>query len=93
MEVVSLARQYGIYILCDEVYRFLEYKEEDRGAFICELYELGVSINVMSKSFGLPGLRIGWAASRSKLVIESIRIKIIQACVIMFLGSLSVRLL
>lgn len=71
LEVVLLARQYGIYILCDEVYRFLEYKAADRVPSICELYELGVSINVMSKSFGLPGLRIGWAASRSQFVIEA----------------------
>jgi aspartate/methionine/tyrosine aminotransferase len=31
---------------------------------VCELYERGVSLGVMSKSFGLAGLRIGWIATQ-----------------------------
>ena len=32
--------------------------------FVADLYERGLSLNVMSKSYGLPGLRIGWIASQ-----------------------------
>ena len=65
-EIVSMAEKNGIYIFLDEVYRFLEYDEKDRLPSICDIYDKGVSLNVMSKSFGLPGLRIGWLATRDK---------------------------
>lgn len=62
--VIALARQSGAYIFSDEVYRFLEVDENDRLPSIAYSYEKGVSLNVMSKAFGLAGLRIGWLASR-----------------------------
>ena len=31
-----------------------------------EAYEKGLSLGVMSKAYGLPGLRVGWIASRDR---------------------------
>ena len=38
--------------------------------FIADVYERGLSLNVMSKSYGLPGLRVGWIACQDAEVIS-----------------------
>jgi aspartate/methionine/tyrosine aminotransferase len=64
--IVDLARGSGLLLFSDEVYRFLEYDADDRLPAACELYENGVSLGVMSKAFGLAGLRLGWVACRNR---------------------------
>ena len=59
--LVAAAREFGIYIFSDEVYRGIE-QEEKRIPQLADIYEKGISLNVMSKAYGLPGLRIGWIA-------------------------------
>ncbi len=54
----------GITLLADEVYRFLELDEADRLLPGADAYPKGVSLGVMSKSFAMAGLRIGWLATR-----------------------------
>ncbi len=56
----------GIHLLADEVYRFLELDEDDRLAAGADIFARGVSLGVMSKSFAMAGLRIGWLASRDR---------------------------
>jgi aspartate/methionine/tyrosine aminotransferase len=56
----------GIRLLADEVYRFLEVDETDRLITGADAYPLGISLGVMSKSFAMPGLRIGWLATRDR---------------------------
>jgi aspartate/methionine/tyrosine aminotransferase len=36
---------------------------------VADIYERGVSLNVMSKSYGLPGIRVGWVACRDAGVL------------------------
>ena len=64
--LADTARDRGILIFSDEVYRFLEYDETDRPASFCDRSENAVSLGVMSKSFGLPGLRLGWIATKNE---------------------------
>jgi len=68
--VVTLCRQRGIWLLSDEVYRLTEYQDETRLPQVADLYERGISLNVMSKAYGLPGLRIGWIACRDPWLIQ-----------------------
>jgi aspartate/methionine/tyrosine aminotransferase len=68
--MISLARKTGAYIFCDEVYRFLEIDESKRLPAIADGYEKGISLNVMTKSFGLAGLRIGWLASKDSDLLQ-----------------------
>jgi aspartate/methionine/tyrosine aminotransferase len=63
-EIVDLARQYGLYIFSDEMYRLLEYEAASRLPAMCDIYERGISLFGLSKTFALPGLRIGWLATR-----------------------------
>ena len=64
--LVELCRTRGIWLFSDEVYRGLERSDADRIPQAAEVYERGISLNVMSKAYGLPGLRIGWIACRDR---------------------------
>ncbi|WP_281986662.1 aminotransferase class I/II-fold pyridoxal phosphate-dependent enzyme [Aquimarina aggregata] len=74
LAIVEIARTHNIIIFCDEVYRELEHKSEYTIPAFADIYENGVSVGVMSKTYGLPGLRIGWIASRNSKIIENIAI-------------------
>jgi aspartate/methionine/tyrosine aminotransferase len=71
-QIVAVARRSGLLLFSDEVYRFLEYDAADRLPAACEVYEHGVSLGVMSKAFGLAGLRLGWVACRNHDILRSL---------------------
>ena len=74
--IIDLARENGLALFSDEVYRFSEYDENDLLPGMYDLYENSLSLGVMSKSFGLAGLRIGWIASKNRKILEGlVRIK------------------
>ncbi|MFN2159998.1 MAG: aminotransferase class I/II-fold pyridoxal phosphate-dependent enzyme [Anaerolineales bacterium] len=62
-EMVDTVREFGAYLLSDEMYRFLELGRRQPLPAGCDLYERAFSLSGLSKSFGLPGLRIGWVAT------------------------------
>lgn len=68
--LVALCRKHGIYLFSDEVYRGIELNDADRMAQIADVYEKGISLNVLSKAYGLPGLRIGWVASQDRDALQ-----------------------
>ncbi|MCB1111176.1 MAG: aminotransferase class I/II-fold pyridoxal phosphate-dependent enzyme [Chlamydiales bacterium] len=70
--LIELARKNGAYIFCDEVYRYLEVDEAHRLLSMADAYEKGISLNVMTKAFGLAGLRIGWIATQDKRFLREI---------------------
>jgi aspartate/methionine/tyrosine aminotransferase len=59
-EVVAIARERGIHLFSDEMYRGLELQPAQRLPAGCEAYDRAVSLAGMSKVFGLAGTRIGW---------------------------------
>lgn len=65
-KILSAAKAANCYVLSDEAYRFSEQEITDRLPAACDLYEKAISIGVMSKPFGLPGLRIGWLATQDQ---------------------------
>jgi aspartate/methionine/tyrosine aminotransferase len=64
--LVALAEEADAHLLLDEVYRYLEFDEGDRLPAGTDATDRGVSLGVMSKSFAMAGLRIGWLASRDR---------------------------
>ncbi|MCP0885844.1 aminotransferase [Ligilactobacillus sp. WILCCON 0076] len=60
-EIVAIARLVDAYVLVDEVYEPLLQKEDF--VSIADIYEKGIASNSMSKTYSLPGIRIGWTAS------------------------------
>ena len=69
-QVIQLAAARGIILFCDEVYRELEHDPASRLPAACELYDRAVSLGSMSKTYGLPGLRLGWLASKDADILE-----------------------
>jgi aspartate/methionine/tyrosine aminotransferase len=70
--VLELASQRGIYILCDEVYRELEHDPAMRLPAGCDCYDRALSLGSVSKTYGLPGLRLGWLACRDTAFLQKI---------------------
>ncbi|HDS1816301.1 TPA: aminotransferase class I/II-fold pyridoxal phosphate-dependent enzyme [Pseudomonas putida] len=68
--LVELCRKHGIYLFSDEAYRLLGVGATAQLPAAADAYELGVSLSVMSKPFGLPGLRIGWIACRDRELLQ-----------------------
>lgn len=69
-QVTKLAARGGIILFCDEVYRELEHDPVDRLPAACEVYERAVSLGSMSKTYGLPGLRLGWLVSKDAEIVR-----------------------
>ncbi len=70
-ELIALLRERGILLLSDEVYRGLELDDADRLPTGADAYENGISLGVMSKAYGLAGLRVGWVATRNPEVLHA----------------------
>lgn len=70
--LVALCREKGLWLFSDEVYRLLELDPSKRVPQAADLYERGISLNVLSKAYGLPGLRVGWLACRDAALLSRI---------------------
>lgn len=68
--LIALCRRHGLWLVNDEVYRLIDREPAARLPQVADVYERGVSINGLSKSFGLPGLRVGWVACRDHAALE-----------------------
>ena len=68
--LVAIAEDAGAYLLMDEVYRYLEFDNDERLPAAAEATARGISLGVMSKSFAMAGLRIGWLATRDRDLLE-----------------------
>jgi aspartate/methionine/tyrosine aminotransferase len=64
------AKENDLLLFCDEVYRELEYDPARRLPAGCDLGDHAVSLGVLSKTYGLAGLRIGWIATKNRAVYE-----------------------
>jgi aspartate/methionine/tyrosine aminotransferase len=69
--VAEIAADAGAHLLSDEVYRFLELDPTDRLPAGADLGPHGISVGVMSKSFAMAGLRIGWLATQDTRVLDA----------------------
>jgi aspartate/methionine/tyrosine aminotransferase len=70
--VTGLAHAHGLVLFSDEVYRELEHAPDDRLPAACDLDVRAVSLGSISKSYGLPGLRLGWLVTRDAALREAI---------------------
>lgn len=69
-ELISICRTNGIYLFSDEVYRLVERDPAIRLPQVADVYEKGLSLNVMSKTYGFSGLRIGWVMTKDMVVLQ-----------------------
>lgn len=71
MRLVDVARENDCIIFSDEMYRFLEYRVEDRLPSVCEIYENGISLCGLSKSFSMAGARSGWLITKNDTYLKN----------------------
>lgn len=70
--LIELCEERGIRLIADEVYRGLELDPGRRLPHAADLSPTAVSINVMSKSYGLPGLPVGWVVCRDRAFLQQL---------------------
>lgn len=66
--VLSLLEGHGAYLLVDETYREMAFS--DTPPVAATLSPRAISVSSMSKTFGLPGIRMGWLLSRDAALSE-----------------------
>lgn len=64
--IIAFCEKYDLYLFSDEMYHGIEAKPELQLAPACTVYKKAVSLSGMSKSFAMPGVRLGWIASQDK---------------------------
>lgn len=69
-EIVEIAAKNNSWILSDEVYRGLNLSGNPYSLSIADIYDKGISVGSMSKTYSLPGLRVGWVFAREDLINE-----------------------
>lgn len=72
--LVEIARRHNIIIFSDEVYRLLGPSSTTEWAPpLCSLYERALSLGVMSKAFGMAGLRVGWLVCQDEGILKALQ--------------------
>ena len=69
-EILRVVSARGIWLFADEVYRGLEHDPAARLPRAVDVYERAVSLDGLSKSYGLAGLRLGWLVLRDRVLRE-----------------------
>lgn len=73
-DVISLCEKYGSYLFSDEMYRGLELNPDDTLPSACQVYSKAISLSGVSKTLGLPGVRIGWLVSKNEEIMRRLKI-------------------
>jgi len=68
--IIECADKVGAWILADEVYRGADRISEEENPSFYGLYDKVIAVGSMSKAYGLPGLRLGWAVAPEKIIDE-----------------------
>jgi aspartate/methionine/tyrosine aminotransferase len=68
--ILALCEERGVRLFSDEVYRGLEPAGRTPLAQAADRSPAALSLGVMSKAYGLPGLRIGWLASKDRELLS-----------------------
>lgn len=66
--IVAIARERGLWLFSDEVYRGLEIGQRNPAAV--DVYERAFCLGTTAKTYGLAGLRIGWIATHDQATLD-----------------------
>ncbi|HEY1870003.1 MAG TPA: pyridoxal phosphate-dependent aminotransferase, partial [Chitinophagaceae bacterium] len=77
--IIEIIEEKQTYLLLDETYRDMCFVEKLPVA--ATLSDRVISISSMSKSYGLPGIRIGWIISKNKQLMETFLAAKEQICI------------
>ena len=68
--IIRIAEEVGAWILADEVYSGAERLTDDQTPSFYGRYAKVIAVGSMSKAYGLPGLRIGWALGPTDTIAD-----------------------
>jgi len=71
-KIVEIAKNNDIYLFSDEMYHLLTLSNTKEIPCVCDIYEKGISLWGMAKTFGLAGLRIGWLACQNTELLKKV---------------------
>jgi len=66
----ELCNRRGVRVVSDEVYRGIELEPSNTLSAAVDVNPTALSVGVMSKAYGLPGLRVGWIASHDRAALS-----------------------
>lgn len=72
LELIQILDKRDIWLFSDEVYYLLGPNHTEHALPAAPLYKKAVSLGVLSKAYGLPGLRIGWIACQDQTLIQAV---------------------
>ena len=70
-QILTLAKHYDCYVLADDVAQASNYHDLALSHRFLD-YDKAILVSVMSKSFGLAGLRIGWVVSQNETILKQL---------------------
>jgi aspartate/methionine/tyrosine aminotransferase len=70
-KILVVAKKFNCYLLADDVSQGSNYNNIDLAHRYLD-YDQAIVVSVLSKSFGLAGLRIGWAVSKNKELLNKL---------------------
>lgn len=73
MEMIEIVTNSGAILISDEIYAGLTPGADFSGSNLADKNDQVISLNGLSKTYGLPGLRVGWIASENQAVISKIK--------------------
>ena len=65
-KVVEIAKTVNAYVLVDEVYQ--PFNDNLEFISIVDLYDRGIATNSLSKTYSMPGIRVGWIVSNVEVI-------------------------
>ena len=66
--IVAAAERVGAWLIADEVYGGSERERNDQAPSFYGRYDKVIAVNGLSKAYGLPGLRLGWAVAPTEII-------------------------
>lgn len=70
--IIKIAQKHDLYLFSDEMYWLLEHQEENRLPSVADIYKKGISLFGLSKTFSLPGLRLGWLVTQDQDIMKNL---------------------
>ncbi len=94
--IVGMCAARGVQLFVDEAYRGTQHRPEDRLPSVTELSDDAAALGLLSKAYGLPGLRLGWLSTGNDDLRDRVaRVKdfttICAPATAEFLGALALR--
>lgn len=71
-DIVELCREHDLYLVSDEMYRFLRIDESCSDASFADVFEKCVALGSFSKTFAAPGLCLGWVAVKDPDIMRTL---------------------